>query len=158
MVCVQCVCVWCVCVCVMCVLCVQCVCVSVWYVCAVCVCAACVCVVCVCVCCVCVCVLCVHLLEMLTTPEPSKTFCFILESCNHQTGKIERYVCGFARFIVQLIKFRSVHFHPAPFIRPSFYIFSSNEWPFRSKYEHSSFIIQYWYVLWCIYNIAVLLV
>ena len=31
----------------------------------------------------------VRFLEMLTTQEPSKAFCFILESCNHQAGKIE---------------------------------------------------------------------
>ena len=100
----------------------------------------------------------VRFLEMLTTQEPSKAFCFILESCNHQAGKIECLHVWLCKVHSTINKIHSVHFHPAPFIRPSFYIFSLKEWPFRLKYEHSSFIIQYWYVLWCIYNTAILFV
>ena len=59
-------------------------------------------------------------------------FCFVLESCKYQAGKIERLYACFVQQkklyrlckIRQLIKFhRSVHLHPASFTRPSFPIF-----------------------------------
>ena len=57
-------------------------------------------------------------------------FCFILESCKHQAEKIE---CLYVYLVQQktlhalqgsaILTFRSVHFHPALFTRPSFLIF-----------------------------------
>ena len=60
-------------------------------------------------------------------------FCFVLESCKHQAGRIEHlYLCLVQQKTLQaqqVIKFKSVHFHPTPFTRPSFPIFweSSSE-------------------------------
>ena len=59
-------------------------------------------------------------------------FCFVLESCEHQTGKIRmllrasvwfsrRFYCQWK--VLQLLEFltvHSAHFHPAPFTRPFF--------------------------------------
>ena len=59
-------------------------------------------------------------------------FCFVLESCKHQAGKIERlYACLVQQKTLQALQglainkltFPSVHFHPTPFTRPSFSIF-----------------------------------
>ena len=60
----------------------------------------------------------ISILEMLTAREPSSCFCFVLESCKHQAGNLERlYPClvqlrKLYRLckVWQLIKLRSVHF------------------------------------------------
>ena len=60
------------------------------------------------------------------------TFCFVLESCKTKRVRLERF-CGCLvlqealvateGLTIKFLTFRSVHFHPAPFTRPSFSIF-----------------------------------
>ena len=63
-------------------------------------------------------------------------FCFVLESCKHQVGKIERlYACLVQQKTLQALQglainkfltFHSAHFHPALFTRSSFPIFQGS--------------------------------
>ena len=71
-------------------------------------------------------------------------FCFVLESYKHQVGRIERLCLCLvqqktlqAQQVIKFLTFHSVHFHPAPFTRPSFPIFWRSGSEIKPLWSHA---------------------